>query len=1120
MSVNLKTLECPFKWKPDHKSSCDYLYAIINTVENNIKRHPFLQDGYISLLVYLYTRPLIADYNTAFDWLEKMQGTSLPSDFIKSATRLKLEEHMNSLPKNKIKKELKKLSELWKSTDTKVAVFLMKGAALNCFGPTKGGAALQSYKKALNVINGRPKDPFSSCQFNTLKFFALWGCAVSMCRSRRQVSNQSPSKEEIEFWESADRIQKESSGIIDLVQTMWFCCHYAEAVLANKDQCLELITLVRDSFEKLPDDQKNVNAEVLLTCNKVWRRFGQNQIVGKEEDEEQWISAVTAKLIEKWHQGDKRSKEDNILVVLASIDILKDQTTPDVESSKNVKKLTSEAKKYLGQNIDYHLQISKVYSDNITEENEKAIAVLKIAKTSLMPTTGHIWLDLELARRQRISKGDEKWARREYESLLSRYSGSKRNRANILLERSEFLFNYAKQKEQFGSYVDEIMKDIIEAKNVFPELVIKKQFSKKLHRVMLQYRERPEYEAWFYHRIDRCGKPLSEISELYRKALSSTDPKTTNFALEHFGRFCLYETKEFGKAISSFQQLPFENEHRKYLLSEAVISHKKSNSSSETSLLLECLKLGNCDVIKLLLECMQHEKEALDLKAELQSPDFFDTGQSLMFFSRKNYETCAMIENLMEDTDGRQDPFFVKRCAEVTQKFRNKIFKEVSKFLEIPSESTGEMNFVWRRQLLDATKMYLRKKGVFVSAELKIQSKKSNYAKNKVQGKRASTGVDTTPGTQRKESKKTSCKSVEESFKIRSDFAENASPSSKASGKRRYKSGNDIERVPSTKNTTPGTQRKESRKTSCKSVEESFKIRSDFAEKALPCSKASGKRRYKSGNDIERVPSTKNSGVEEEIPCNKTDFTKATSSIESPEENEIGEHSRKIVVAPKPPSLRKRSASPVFTAEERYAFNLKLINVLKDVRSPLDRSMKKLFPDTRIYYPFGFQPTIDYNKQQDNRMELMLAMTLEDLKKKPEACFKEKKITVTNEVTRVISFMANRDIHIIKDKGGWLALWANEVNDDKHNTPWNIAAFENDLNDYRRTAKLPDDVTAYDVAHWAAEFAEQSIILLDINIETEKPHDCVACPSMVNIFKQNLFWSQMSQLRGFLERGC
>ena len=1099
-------------------------------MKTNIKRHPFLQDGYISLLVYLYTRPLIADYNTAFDWLEKMQGTSLPSDFIKSATRLKLEEHMNSLPKNKVKKELKKLSELWKSTDTKVVVFLMKGAVFNCFGPIKGGAALQSYKKALNVINGRPKDPFSSSQFKTLKFFALWGCAVSMC-SRRQVSNQSPSKEEIEFWESADRIQKESSDIIDHMQTMWFCCHYADAMLLKKDQCLKLINLVCNSFEKLPEDQKNVNAEVLLTCNKVWRRFGENQIVGKEEAEEQWIT-VAANLVEKWHQGDERSKEDNILVVLVSINILNDQTTPDVESSENVKNLASEAKKYLGQNIDYYLQLSKVYSDDSTEENEKAVEILKIAKTNLMPTSGHIWLDLELARRQRISKNDEEWARREYESLLSRYSASKRNRANILLKRSEFLFDYAEQTGHFGNYVDEIMKDIIEAKNVFPELVIKKQFSKKLHRVMLQYRERPEYEAWFYHRIDRCGKPLSEIPELYRKALSSTDPKTTNFALEHFGRFCLYETKEFEEAISSFQCLPFENEHRKYLLSEAVISHhQKSNSSSETSLLLECLELGNCDVIKPLLECMQHEKEALDLKAELQSPDFFDaTDQSQMFFSRKNYETCAMIENLMEETDL---PFFVNRCAEVTQKFRNKIFKEVSKFLEIPSESTGEMNFVWRRQLLDATKMYVRKKGVFVSAELKIQSEKSNYAENKAQGKRASAGIDTTPGTQRKESKKTSCKSVEESFKIRSDFAEKALPSSKASGRRRFKSGNDIEHVPSTENTTPGTQREESRKTSCKSVEESFKIRSDSAKKPLPSSKASGKRRFKSGNDIEHVPSTENTtpgtqreesrktsckSVEElfkirsdsakktlpsskasgkrryksgndiehvpstknagELLCNKADITKVTPSTNSSEVNEIGERSRKIVVAPKPPNSGKRSASPVFTAEEQYALNLKLVNVLKDVRSPLDRSVKKLFPDTTIYYPFGFRPTINYKKQQDNRMDLMLAMTLEDVKKNLEDFFKKEKLTLKNEV---ISFMANRDFHIIKDKGGWLALWANEVNDDKHNTPWNMAAFEKDLNYYRRTAQLPDDVTAYDVAHWAAEFAEQSIILLDID---------------------------------------
>ena len=83
-------------------------------------------------------------------------------------------------------------------------------------------------------------------------------------------------------------------------------------------------------------------------------------------------------------------------------------------------------------------------------------------------------------------------------------------------------------------------------------------------------------------------------------------------------------------------------------------------------------------------------------------------------------------------------------------------------------------------------------------------------------------------------------------------------------------------------------------------------------------------------------------------------------------------------------------------------------------------------------------------------------------------------------VEKLIDFLARREHHIIQKQGAWHALWVKTHNDDKHKQPWNMATFEHELNEYRLVAKLHDKVTVYDIAHWAAEFAEQSIMAVDI----------------------------------------
>ena len=79
----------------------------------------------------------------------------------------------------------------------------------------------------------------------------------------------------------------------------------------------------------------------------------------------------------------------------------------------------------------------------------------------------------------------------------------------------------------------------------------------------------------------------------------------------------------------------------------------------------------------------------------------------------------------------------------------------------------------------------------------------------------------------------------------------------------------------------------------------------------------------------------------------------------------------------------------------------------------------------------------------------------------------------------VLKFLARREHYIITKEAAWHSVWIETDNFYKHTDhSRDIEEFEKKLNDYRCIQKLnPPKTTAYDVAHRAAEFAEQTFAL-------------------------------------------
>ena len=89
---------------------------------------------------------------------------------------------------------------------------------------------------------------------------------------------------------------------------------------------------------------------------------------------------------------------------------------------------------------------------------------------------------------------------------------------------------------------------------------------------------------------------------------------------------------------------------------------------------------------------------------------------------------------------------------------------------------------------------------------------------------------------------------------------------------------------------------------------------------------------------------------------------------------------------------------------------------------------------------------------------------------------------------QVLNSLSRREHNIITKEGAWLVIWIEYINKWKHNRhKWDIREFEKALKDFRDKTGLFEghkEITAYDVAHMAGEFAEQTIALLLIDETT------------------------------------
>ena len=78
----------------------------------------------------------------------------------------------------------------------------------------------------------------------------------------------------------------------------------------------------------------------------------------------------------------------------------------------------------------------------------------------------------------------------------------------------------------------------------------------------------------------------------------------------------------------------------------------------------------------------------------------------------------------------------------------------------------------------------------------------------------------------------------------------------------------------------------------------------------------------------------------------------------------------------------------------------------------------------------------------------------------------------------ILKFLARREYHIITKEAGWHAVWVEMDNLFKHNDhSRNIGELERKLNEYRSIQNLSEQLTAYDLAHKTAEFAEQTLVV-------------------------------------------
>ena len=98
----------------------------------------------------------------------------------------------------------------------------------------------------------------------------------------------------------------------------------------------------------------------------------------------------------------------------------------------------------------------------------------------------------------------------------------------------------------------------------------------------------------------------------------------------------------------------------------------------------------------------------------------------------------------------------------------------------------------------------------------------------------------------------------------------------------------------------------------------------------------------------------------------------------------------------------------------------------------------------------------------------------------------EKKGQIAEEI---VNFVAKREHHIITNEAAGHAVWTRKDNEFKHNDcTRDITELEKSLNEYRDLTKMfaGTKMTAYHLAHKAAEFAEQTLAVFVKIAEIDK----------------------------------
>ena len=108
-----------------------------------------------------------------------------------------------------------------------------------------------------------------------------------------------------------------------------------------------------------------------------------------------------------------------------------------------------------------------------------------------------------------------------------------------------------------------------------------------------------------------------------------------------------------------------------------------------------------------------------------------------------------------------------------------------------------------------------------------------------------------------------------------------------------------------------------------------------------------------------------------------------------------------------------------------------------------------------------------------------LKMTISHLISESEKFNQNVETLHTLRDSREVKFVAKREHHhIIPNEAAWHAVWIRKDNEYKHNDHKRyITELEENLNDYRDLTKMfaGTKITAYDLAHKAVEFAEQTL---------------------------------------------